>query len=207
MRQQADVRLAALLAGCRQITRRRIVPSAVWFPYHRPRRIHEHRRTFGAVRLHFGRRAALVLSNADLGHAVRSADDTLVSYLERLAVQTLADLGADRPGPFAAEVADLLGRILDQEAPAIASVGALLGIRPRTVQHRLRSEGTTFAKILDDVRRRQAEALLRDGHATIEHVATRLGYSEPSTFYRAFRRWRGTTPATFRARRLRDGAS
>jgi AraC-like DNA-binding protein len=199
-RHEVDVRLAALLAGCREITKRDIVPDGVSFPYPRPRRIEQYRRTFRTGRLYFDQpRAAVVLPTSALGHSVWSADDTLAFYLERLATEAIAGLGTGSSGPFAAHVTDAIGRILQSEMPTIATVGALLGLRPRTVQHRLRSEGTTFAALLDDVRRAQAERLLRAGQATIEEIATRLGYSEPSTFYRAFRRWRGTTPARFRA--------
>jgi AraC-like DNA-binding protein len=200
-RHEVDVRLAGLLAGCRQITKRRIVPDRVSFPYPRPRRLDHHRRTFGTGRLYFDQpRAAVVLPASALAHAVSSGDDTLAFYLERLAAEALAGLGAYRAGPFAADVTAAIGRILEHEMPTIASAGALLGLRPRTIQHRLRSEGTTFAELLDDVRRARAESLLRGGRSTIEAIATRLGYSEPSTFYRAFRRWRGTTPAAFRAK-------
>lgn len=199
-RHEVDVRLAALLHGCRRITKRNIVPDEVWFPYPRPRRIDQYRRTFRTGRLYFDRaHAAVVLPNAALAHPLSSADDTLAFYLERVAADALTGLGAGASGPFAAAVTDAIARILPTETPTIATVGALLGLRPRTVQHRLRSEATSFARILDDVRRAQAEHLLRVGHATIEDIAARLGYSEPSTLYRAFRRWRGTTPATFRA--------
>lgn len=199
-RHEVDVRLAALLAGCRQITKRSIVPDGVSFPYPRPRCIEPYRQTFRTGGLYFDQpHAAVVLPDSALGHAVASADDTLAFYLERLATEALTGLRAGASGPFATDVTAAIVAILEHEMPTIATVGTLLGLRPRTVQHRLRSEGTTFAALLDDVRRAQAEHLLRAGRSTIEEIAARLGYSEPSTFYRAFRRWRGTTPATFRA--------
>lgn len=200
-RHEVDVRLAALLTGCRQLTHRSIVPDGVSFPYPRPRRLEPYRRTFRTGRLYFDQpRASVVLPSSALGHAVPSADETLAFYLERLAADALTKLGPGRSRPFAADVTAAIGRILEEEMPTIATVGALLGLRPRTIQHRLRSEDTTFAELLDDVRRARAEHLLRAGRSTIDEIAARLGYSEPSTFYRAFRRWRGTTPATFRAK-------
>ena len=61
-------------------------------------------------------------------------------------------------------------------------------ISPRTLQRRLRDEGTSFADLLDDLRQEMALRLLRDRKLAIYEVAFLLGYAEPSTFHRAFRR-------------------
>ncbi len=70
---------------------------------------------------------------------------------------------------------------------------------PRTLQRRLGDEGTSVHALLDEVRRGRAAALL-DADMAIGEVAYLLGYSEPSAFHRAFRRWTGVTPEAFRAR-------
>ena len=70
---------------------------------------------------------------------------------------------------------------------------------PRTLQRRLGAEGTTFDVLLDGVRSSRALALIDTG-AALSEVAFALGYSEPSAFHRAFRRWTSTTPRKWRAR-------
>jgi len=210
-RPQADARLAGLLRVCRRLTGATIVPRAVDFPYERPARIGEHRRTFGTDRVRFARpHAGLTLSGADVARPVRSADDTLAGYLEPLAMDLLAKMRAAATGSFADDLARVLASMLATEPLTVDEVGSRLGVSSRTLQRRLHTEGTSFAEVLEQLRRREAEQLLRDRRLTVEAIATRLGYSEPSTFYRAFRRWRRTSPAAFRAQmaaRLRDDIS
>jgi AraC-like DNA-binding protein len=68
----------------------------------------------------------------------------------------------------------------------------------RTVQRRLEEHGTSYQDLVDDVRAAMARALLRDRARSIIDVAFELGYADLKGFYRAFRRWTGTTPAEFR---------
>jgi len=69
----------------------------------------------------------------------------------------------------------------------------------RTLRRRLRQEGVTFRGVLDATRAELAQSCLRDHRVTIAEVAFLLGFSEPSAFLRAFKRWTGRTPAAFRA--------
>jgi AraC-like DNA-binding protein len=200
-RAQADARLAGLLRVCRRLTRERIVPRAVDFPYDRPARIGEHRKTFGTDRMRFARsHAGLTFCAADVARPVRSADDTLAGYLDLLAADLLRRAGMVAPQSFADEVARVLAGMLGAEPLTIHAVGSQLGVSSRTLQRRLHLEGTSFVAVLDLLRRREAEQLLGDRRLTVEAIAARLGYSEPSTLYRAFRRWRRTTPGAFRGR-------
>jgi AraC-like DNA-binding protein len=69
----------------------------------------------------------------------------------------------------------------------------------RSLQRALTADGTTFQKLLADVRLAVATGHLRDGR-TVGEIAFLLGFSEPSAFRRAFRRWTGDSPRAFRAR-------
>jgi AraC-like DNA-binding protein len=66
------------------------------------------------------------------------------------------------------------------------------------LQRRLERAGTTFNAVCDELRRDAALEHLRNPRVPIKEAAFLLGFSEPSTFYRAFRRWTGDTPANFR---------
>jgi AraC-like DNA-binding protein len=144
--------------------------------------------------------AALTLHGADVAHSVRSADDTLAGYLEHLATDLLStEVRVAAPGSFADDVTRVLASMLATEPLTVHDVGFRLGVSSRTLQRRLHVEGTSFAEVLDLLRRRAAEQLLRDRRLTVEAIAARLGYSEPSTLYRAFRRWRRTSPGALRS--------
>ena len=77
-----------------------------------------------------------------------------------------------------------------------------MGISERTLQRRLAEEGSSFSKVLDELRRDLADEFLVDRNLAVSEVAFLLGYSEPSTFYRAFRRWHDVSPREFRAATL-----
>jgi AraC-like DNA-binding protein len=84
-------------------------------------------------------------------------------------------------------------------------VAAALRMPARTLQRRLAAEGTSLQREVEEIRKVMAVAVLRDGSVTIEDVAFLLGYSEPSTFFRSFKRWTGFTPAAS-VRAPRSGA-
>ncbi|TKB48844.1 AraC family transcriptional regulator [Ferrimonas sediminicola] len=79
-------------------------------------------------------------------------------------------------------------------------VAAQFNISVATLGRRLKREGHQFHKLKDRVRRAQAIKLLLGSDQAISDIALALGYSEPSVFYRRFRRWAGMTPAEFRER-------
>jgi AraC-like DNA-binding protein len=70
----------------------------------------------------------------------------------------------------------------------------------RTLQRRLAAEHTTFDALLDEIRHQLALRYLADPKIAVSEVAYLLGYSEPSPFHRAFRRWTGATPGEIRQR-------
>ena len=67
----------------------------------------------------------------------------------------------------------------------------------RTLQRRLKMEGTTYKKLLEEIRKELAKQFLYKKTATIEEIAQFLGYAEASAFRRAFKRWTGVVPSNF----------
>ena len=88
---------------------------------------------------------------------------------------------------------------LAEVVPSLDGVAKALGASARTLQRQLREEQTTFAAVLAELRRELAPSLLRDGRLAVSEVAFLLGYEDPSAFQRAFRRWFGQSPRTFRS--------
>ena len=77
-----------------------------------------------------------------------------------------------------------------------------LALSTRCLQRRLREEDTSFGEVVDGLRHEKAQLLLRDPHLAVYEVGYLLGYSDPSTFHRAFRRWEWTSPSRFRTQQL-----
>ncbi|EFV92919.1 transcriptional regulator, AraC family protein [Dietzia cinnamea P4] len=85
--------------------------------------------------------------------------------------------------------------------PSMADVAADLHFDERTLRRRLTVEGTSFRRLVDEVRHARALELLGQG-AAVSEVARELGYSETATFTRSFTRWEGVSPSRLRERGL-----
>ena len=82
----------------------------------------------------------------------------------------------------------------------IEHVAKQLGMTARNLQRRLKDDGTSFQTVREDVRRELAKRYL-DDRLAISEISFLLGFSEPSAFFRAFKRWTGMTPIEARAAR------
>jgi AraC-like DNA-binding protein len=81
---------------------------------------------------------------------------------------------------------------------SLEGTAASLAMSPRTLQRRLRDEGTSFRTVHDDARREIASDFLADSSLSISEVADRLGFADVSSFDTAFKRWTGRTPRAVR---------
>jgi AraC-like DNA-binding protein len=127
-------------------------------------------------------------------------EPVLRRILERHA-RTLLAQQAQAEEPLA-EVRAAVRARLDDGDLKVEAVARELATSARTLQRRLGEAGTSFQAIVDDERRRAAESYLREARLAVGDVAYMLGYSEPSAFVRAFKRWTGTTPRAYRLRAL-----
>jgi len=82
---------------------------------------------------------------------------------------------------------------------SLETVAKQLGTSPRTLQRRLNRRGICFWALVEQSRFEIAGALLRDTDLKVQEIATRLGYSSPGGFSRAFARWAGCSPSAFRS--------
>jgi AraC-like DNA-binding protein len=193
-------RLAAVLSASRELTGVDIVPTEVTFTYPQPSSTTAHSQYFRCP-LHFGAATArVVFRPTDLDLPVMGADETLAGYLSKYAEQVLASLVQGETVRHRARAAIWSG--LADGPPALKHVAGVLRMPPRTLQRRLAAEGTSLHLEIEEIRKTMAIAVLRDRSMAVEDVAFLLGYSAPSTFFRSFKRWTGTTP-----RRLRDVAT
>lgn len=124
----------------------------------------------------------LPAGNADLA---RRLDEVLGRYLTRL---DSAQLGS--------RVRAVLVGQLSQGEPGEDTVARALGMSTRTLQRRLAEQGTSFHTILDETRRELGCAYLVEGWSVTDS-AFALGFSDISSFSRAFRRWTGVPPTEF----------
>ncbi|URK86113.1 AraC family transcriptional regulator (plasmid) [Rhizobium sp. RCAM05350] len=106
---------------------------------------------------------------------------------------------------YDAGLAAAVRKRLRQQTPAawagFSDLAAQMHMSPSTLRHRLQGEGQSYAGIKDEIRRDHAIEMLLQSEASVGEVAAQLGYSEPSAFHRAFRKWTAKSPAAFRRER------
>lgn len=110
----------------------------------------------------------------------------------------MARLEADRSMRGRVEAA--LMPLLHQGDLSVESIAAQMGMSRQTLYRRLKEEGTSFAEVLDRLRHRMAADYLSARKVSVNQAAYLVGFSEPSSFVRAFRRWTGMTPSAFLGR-------
>ncbi|KWX01806.1 Transcriptional regulator [Carbonactinospora thermoautotrophica] len=178
---------------------RRIPLSRVEFGYPAPAHVAEYDPMFGCPLVFDREVTALAFDERFLAAPLVQDEATLRVFLKN----SPADLLSRRE--YGATVAARARRILTQglggSVPDLEAVAARLAMSPQTLRRRLREEGTSFRRIKDEIRRDAAIAGLVRGGESVEELAARLGFSEPSAFHRAFKRWTGTTPGAYRAGR------
>ncbi|WP_284616408.1 AraC family transcriptional regulator [Aquabacterium humicola] len=94
--------------------------------------------------------------------------------------------------------------LADEELPSLEQIGRQLAMTPQTLRRRLHDEGQGFRAIKDDLRRDAAIEYLARPELTLPEIAAQLGFSEASTFHRAFKHWTGVAPGEYRQTRLRE---
>ena len=89
----------------------------------------------------------------------------------------------------------LLGDLLALIGSVCAAFYLLLG---RNLRRKLSAEGSSFQKVLDEVRYQLAREYLATSKMSLEEISVLLGYSTPGNFSHAFKRWHGSSPRKFR---------
>jgi AraC-like DNA-binding protein len=140
---------------------------------------------------------ALVFDAAVLDKASRHAAPELLRMHESLARRQLAEV---ERLDLVRQVRELIGELLVDGGATLEQVAARLNMPARRLRERLAMAGVRFNDLITDYRCRLAKELLLKTDERIEVIVERTGFSEPSTFYRAFKRWVGETPVEFRKR-------
>ncbi|HET9701397.1 MAG TPA: AraC family transcriptional regulator [Burkholderiales bacterium] len=169
-------------------------PAEVQLPFRRPADIAPYKAYFRAP-LRFGAdHSALAFPAKSLDEPLAGADPKICAAMEAF----IAGFAAARKNEVAGQVRRTVLALLMSGKVAEPEVARVFAIHHRTLGRRLQTEGTTFQRILGEVRYDVACQLLRDTDNSVEDIAATLGYAGASPFIRAFRQWSGSTPMAWR---------
>jgi AraC-like DNA-binding protein len=192
------MQLASRVTFARRFTGVPIVPEGVTVQRARPTWAHRYLEVFGCPVQFSHNEDSITFMQRDLDRPLLSANAEVNPILEQHAERALARL--DQRG-ISGRVRMVLYRMLSGEEPQLARVARELGMSVRTLQRRLSAEAARFGDLVDDVRRGVAEEYLSVDGMNLMEIGFLLGFSDPNSFFRAFKRWTGTTPHAYRRQR------
>jgi AraC-like DNA-binding protein len=173
----------------------------VYFQYPKPENTAQFAYTFGETPVEFG--AAFTGFQFDavwLTAKLSSAESTLHDVILRHAEKMLAEL--PRARKLTERVRSAILTELAGGNPSVAHVAPRLHMSARTLERRLEREGTTFSELLDEMRKGLALRYVGSQDLAFTEIAFLLGFSQVSSFHRAFKRWTNETPLNYRRARL-----
>jgi AraC-like DNA-binding protein len=196
LRLSNEATLASAVSLARQVCPVPFAPLEVRIGHSAPATPDHHVEYFGCPVNFDAGMDALLLSPEALAQPNRLGDEGISRFL-------LSHLDAEL-SEVAAEVTletltkDAIAQSLSEGLPRMADIAGSLGMSARSFHRRLAEHGLSFQALTETTRRELAEGLLRDERYSLAEVAFLTGFSEQSSFTRAFKRWVGHTPASYR---------
>lgn len=191
-----EMAFAHLVSTSRKGTANRFSPRLARF---------RHRGDAGAVSItlgapvEFGATENAVVCDRSLSKlSLRGANPALLDVLESHVTLVLGSLAP--VDDFVARVRHEIRMVLHHGEPSLKTIATRMAIGDRTLQRRLKDEGLTFRAVIDQVRFECARLQLENPEVSVAEVAYSLGFSSPSAFHVAYRRWAGESPGRSRAR-------
>lgn len=191
-----EATISSITSTSREVSGKDVNPLAVYLKHPSPESIVDHKAPLECS-VHFETdQDAQLVSHKSLLMRNKIGDQSIASFLgihhepERLNFEEGHSLVQD--------VRHQISRVLHEGVPTISETAKQLGMSGRTLQRRLSEQGYSFQTIVDETRRQVSEKLLQETDHTLAEIAFMTGYSEQSAFTRAFKRWAGQTPRSYR---------
>ncbi len=196
LRLSNEASLASLAGISQQVTEAPLRLLEVTLEHPAPRRTELHERHFDCPVRFGAEHDALLVAWETLRYPNRLRDPGMSQFFEAHLAKELAELDDDHS--LAHRVRIEISQSLSDGIPTILEISKRLGMSSRTLQRRLAASGHAYQQLIDEARRILAERLLGQSDYSLQEVAFLTGFSEQSAFTRAFKRWAGQTPRSFR---------
>ena len=200
MRLSNEATIASIVSISQQASSGEFRPLAVHFKHPAPDTGAAHEAHFGCP-VHFASdRDALLVAEETLRTPNKVGDADIVRFFDTHLEADLSKL--DDQGSLERQVRDRISRALSEGVPNISEVARQLAMSGRTLQRRLSERGFSYQALVDESRRRLARRLLGRTDYSLAEIAFMTGFAEQSSFTRAFKRWEGQTPRSYRLESL-----
>ena len=198
LRHTAECLMVGVLRFFRFVSEGQFQPVMIEFMHENGASPEEYERVYGCPVLLGAPENRLHFNPEVLDYPIWQAEPELVRFHEQLAHEKLQELARF---DLVAEVRRAIGETLESGETSLETVAKRLNVPPRRLRSQLTDAGTSFNQVLADYRCRLAKRLLAQTAESIEQIVYLTGFSEPSTFYRAFKRWTDMTPIEYRKKK------
>ena len=196
LRLSNEATIASATAISKEVSTADFRPLAVYFKHRAPESTIAHERHFGCP-VHFGTDKDALLASPEATRVPnRLGDPAISTFFDAHLEEELSKLDDD--ASLERRVRIQISQHLSQGVPTVSGIAGFFGMSGRTLQRRLSDRGYSFQTLVDESRRELADRLLRETEYPLAEVAFLTGFSEQSAFNRAFKRWAGQTPRSFR---------
>jgi AraC-like DNA-binding protein len=188
---------ARMLSSAKLLSTRPFI-KAVHVTHKAPAYRGEYERIFGVPVTFESDRNALQMTDDDwMALKTPLPSRYVFEILKQRAEALLEELDSD--ATVRGRVERLLAPVLHKGEAGMATIAARMGLSRPTLFRRLKAEGTNFEQVLDGLRRRLAVDYLKERHLSVNETAYLVGFSDPASFSRAFKRWTGSSPRAARS--------
>lgn len=196
LRLSNEATLASSISLARQVSPVPVVPRQVFVRHGAPGSVAAHEAWFGCP-VHFDAGMdAILFSPETLAQPNILGDEGISRYLASHLDAELAEIAPEVT--LVARAKDTIAQAPNEGSPRMVDIARALGLSVRSFHRRLSEHGVSFQTLTEDTRRDLAIGLLRDDRYSMAEIAFLTGFAEQSSFTRAFKRWVGQTPASYR---------
>lgn len=196
LRLSNEATLASAVSLVRQVCPIPFRPIEVYLQHPAPKSTAFHEAWFECPVTFGAKLDALLISNDAMERANILGDEGISRYLMSALDTELARV--ETPPPVVSRAKDAIAQSLSEGTPRMADIAKSLGLSDRSFHRRLSEHGLNFKALAEETRQELAVSLLKDDQYSLADVAFLTGFSEQSSFTRAFKRWMGATPASYR---------
>jgi AraC-like DNA-binding protein len=191
-----DTHWAVVLDACRRVYGADLDPLEVAFLHSEPDSAMDEFSEYFRCPIRFGEPvASMTFPSEVLDRPLPASNRELALTLDRTLSEYLAKLQRD---DIVSRTKSTIGDYLPSGNLTDKVAAGAMHMSSRSLQRKLAAENTTFRKLIETVRQELAESYLADDSFTLKEISYLLGFSEQSSFSRAFKRWTGVTPQEFR---------